>query len=80
MRLIKDNVERIASAPAQIARYKADGYRPLDGETDTVNTELSTNIDDMDIKELKALAKEKGLEGYSGLNKTELLAVLKGVV
>ena len=34
----------------------------------------------MNIADLKAMAKGKGLEGYSSLNKEELLAVLKDVV
>ena len=37
-------------------------------------------LDEMTVSELKVLAKEKGLEGTSGLNKEEILSVLKGVM
>lgn len=38
------------------------------------------NIDDMKVTELRELAKAKGLEGVSSLNKEELLSILKEVV
>ncbi len=33
--------------------------------------------DKLRIKELKEIAKEKGIKGYSGLNKSELIILLK---
>lgn len=77
--LRKGNVERIATGPAEIARLKSDGYVPL--EQPEVNEEKENIIlDEMNLSELKALAKEKGLEGYSSLTKEQLLEVLKDVV
>lgn len=79
MILRKENVERIATDPAEIERLKSDGYVPL--ERSEVNEEKENIIlDEMNLSELKALAKEKGLEGYSSLTKEQLLQVLKDVV
>ena len=36
------------------------------------------DLDSMGLAELRAVAKEKGLSGYSSLSKEELLGVLKG--
>lgn len=35
-------------------------------------------LEDMFLPELKALAKDKGLKGFSTLNKAELVALIKG--
>lgn len=42
--------------------------------------EPGKNLEDMTVAELKALAKEKGIDGVSSLNREDLLAVLKDVV
>lgn len=39
---------------------------------------VSESLDGLSVPELKSLAKEKGLAGYSSLNKEELLEALKG--
>lgn len=55
---------------------------------ETLNDEIedekneTTNIDEFDydsmtVAELKELAKEKGIEGYSKLNKAEIIEILK---
>lgn len=36
------------------------------------------NYSDLTVKELKDVAKERNIEGYSTLNKEELIAVLEG--
>lgn len=79
MRLIKDNVERIAENPIQIAKLKADGFKEL-GQTETDGGKVPVNLSEMNTQELKELAKARGVEGCSGLNKAELLEVLKDVV
>lgn len=43
------------------------------GDSDDGSDELSSKT----VAELKELAKEKGIEGYSGLNKAELIAALE---
>lgn len=49
-------------------------------QSDPVEPEKVKNValDDMTLKDLKSLAKEKGVEGYSTLAKAELLDALKG--
>lgn len=36
------------------------------------------NYNDLTVKDLKDIAKERNIEGYSTLNKEELIAVLEG--
>lgn len=82
MRLIKNNVERIAEGESQIQKLKAAGFEPLEvidrKAEEKAKPELE--LEKMKADELKSLAKEKGIEGAASLTKEELLAVLKDVV
>lgn len=78
MRLIKDNVERIAESEIRIAKLKADGFKELG--VSTRDPEKQSPIREMKLDELRALAKEKGVEGAASLTKDELRAILKEVV
>lgn len=82
MRLMKDNVERIAENEAQIGKLKRQGFYELTDpdHKEPERPEDKKSLGDMTVTELKALAKEKGIEGAGSLNKEELLAVLKDVV
>ena len=81
MRLIRENVERIANTEAMIAKLKADGFREMEPFADGSKVSVfGVNLDTMTVNQLKVLAKEKGLEGYSSLTKEELLTVLKEVI
>lgn len=44
----------------------------------TVEVEETDSLSDLNVKELKELAKQRGIEGYSTLTKQELLEVLNG--
>lgn len=85
MKYRKDGKEIEASPKAFRLIYAAQGYVPVDTKAEpdgaeTEKPEKPRELDEMTVPELKALAKEKGLEGTSGLNKEELLSVLKDVV
>ncbi len=60
----------LAIAPSHIAGLLAAG----------ATASKSTAFVDMTIRELKAIARERGLKGYSSLRKSELMAALVGVV
>lgn len=78
MRLIKDNVERVADG-AQADKLKSLGFKEIGSATAEVTGPEDKSPDIMSAAELKALAKEKGIEGAGSLTKAELLAVLKDV-
>lgn len=90
MRLINENVEREAEG-ADIQKWKNKGYAeleteevPSDSAEDNSETEDSPseektlqNLEEFTVQELRELAKSKGLEGTSSLNKQQLIDVLK---
>lgn len=81
MRLIKDNVEREVSTKYAVAKLQEKGFTILDeapANVGPVAEQGDTQIDVKDLKldELKALAKERGIEGFNSLTKKELLGAL----
>lgn len=83
MRLIKDNVERVAEDAAKIAKLKAEGFKEIHCTQERKENIPAAEVnipEKLSAADLRKLAKEKGIEGYSSLSKDELLAVLKGVI
>lgn len=74
MILIRENVERHTDDPAYAKALISQGYKLIDGEIKEKPAEKS--LEKMTVKELKALAKVRGLKGADGFTKKELLEVL----
>lgn len=79
MILIKGNVERLATEEALITKLEGEGFQAVGAVTKKEPKASGKPVTGMKVDELKALAKEKGVEGANSLTKEELLAVLKDV-
>lgn len=83
MRVIRENVEREVDA-SKCEQLLKDGYKLVEtsGDSEQESSEAAEKdpeaMDNMSLAELRAVAKERGLSGYSSLSKDELLGVLKG--
>ena len=76
MLLKRDNVERVTESESVANKLKAQGFRLIEAVVHNQDTDKAVDIVSMTVPELKALAKEKGIEGAGSLKKEELLAVL----
>lgn len=74
-KLQKLNVEKIAADESARDKYIAQGFKLVEDKKEDVNTK--GDIDKLKVDELKELAKQKGIEGYSNMKKEELIAALE---
>ena len=84
MRVIRGNVEREAEG-AMYDSLIREGYKPVKAKGDSEKespenhpVETEKNLEEMNVTELRTVAKERGITGSSSLNKEQLLMVLKG--
>ncbi|AXU30899.1 Rho termination factor N-terminal domain-containing protein [Clostridioides difficile] len=71
-RLIRDNIERIVNDTSEKEKLMYNGFKLLEDKK-------NINIENLGIEELKNLAKENGIEGYSKLKKDELIEKLNSI-
>lgn len=75
MLLKRFNVEREANDQAEIARMIAEGYEPI-GEEPADEGEEIDDLFSLTVKDLRDLAKARGIEGAKSLKKAELIEIL----
>lgn len=71
-RLIRDNIEKIVNDISEKEKLIYDGFKLLEDKK-------NINIENLSIEELKNLAKENSIEGYSKLKKDELIEKLNNI-
>ena len=75
---LRENLRQLAQADARLLR-ELDGVLPSMSQPEPqVAEELAEGLEKLGVKELKALCKERGFKGYTGLNKAALIQRLRG--
>lgn len=77
IRLMKNNVERLTHDEANAKKWESEGFRRMGANAGSNPSPARKSLADMNMEELKALAKSRKIAGYSALNKDDLLAILE---
>lgn len=81
IKLIKSNVERVAETEEQAEKLKSQGFECVTAsDKDTADVQPSNEVKsicDMTVKELRGVAKEKGIELPSSLSKDDIIKILE---
>ena len=77
MRLKRRNVEIVEHDKDKIRALKAEGFKVIDGEPTEENPAEKVELKEMTVKELKALAKDKGITLSNALKKNEIIEFLE---
>ena len=80
--MMLENVERVADTDEAKKKLEAKGFKVIGakGKQPAAAPKTSTDLSQMNKKELLAIATEKGIEGVSALSKDELVEALKDVI
>lgn len=80
IRLIKDNVERVVSSEEDANRLIAKGFKRMkaieQSAPEEKKEESKADLNGLSVKELRELAKKKGIDAAASLNKEDLLKIL----
>ena len=79
IRLIKGNVERLAVTEEQAKKLEVKGFkRAAENQAKKSEKTVDKTLEDMTVKELRTLAKEKGIDVPTSLGKEDLVKILGG--
>lgn len=76
--LKRQNEHRIVETEEVAAKYEAKGFVRVGESVEADGVNADVPLEEMGLAELKALAKERGLTGYSALKKEDLIQILEG--
>ena len=80
IRLVKENVERVAVDEAHARYLESKGYTRMSGANKAPERadapEADVNLEKLTVKDLQKIAKVRGIQGATGLTKAQLIECL----